>query len=245
MILRLCAIELLKIRRSLVLLMTLACPLAVVAMVFGMNLRNAAPGEATPEQWNLMWAGVSAMWSWFMLPLYVALATSLINGNEHRNQAWRLMLSLPIRRWELYAAKAAVACLLMVSAHLVLLIAVVGLLFALGAFGYPLAGAFDVNPRAMLWAAPVAALPMLAVQHALSWRLRSIVPPLAVAVVATFVSIQLGRSDLWPLLPWTYPLISTNAGDATLRLQALALAVSLAVVLFPLGAWWAGRRDVV
>lgn len=244
MIVRLCAIELLKIRRSLVLLTTVACPAAVVAMVFGMNLRGTPPASATPEQWNLIWAGVSAMWSWFMLPLYVALATSLINGNEHRNQAWRLMLSLPIRRRELYAAKAAVACALMVSAHLVLLGTAAATILALGAFGYPLSGAFDVDPPAMLWAAPVAALPLLAVQHALSWRLRSIVPPLAVAVIATFVSIQLGRSELWSLLPWAYPLIATNAGDAALRQEALILALGLAVVFFPLGAWWTGRGDV-
>ena len=64
MILRLCRIELLKIRRSLVMLMTLACPMAVVILVFGMNLRKATPQTMTPEQWTMLWASVSAMWSW-------------------------------------------------------------------------------------------------------------------------------------------------------------------------------------
>lgn len=243
MILRLCRIEFLKIRRSLVLLMTLACPLAVVLLVFAMNLRNAAPADMTGERWGLLWAGVSAMWCWFMLPLYIALSTSLINGNEHRNQTWRLMLSLPIRRGDLYAAKAIVAVVLMLGAHVALLGATALAIGVLGLSGFPLTGAFQVQPSAMLWAAPLAALPMLVLQHALSWRVRSIVPPLAVAVVATFASIQIGHSEYWSYLPWTYPLISANASSEVARQHALILAPVLAAALFPLTSWWLARRE--
>lgn len=244
MILRLCRIELLKIRRSLVLLMTLACPMAVVILVFGMNLRKATPQTMTPEQWTMLWASVSAMWSWFMLPLYIALSTSLINGNEHRNQTWRLMLSLPIGKAELYAAKAMVAVLLMLGAHITLLTATALAIRGLGMLGFPLTDAFNVRPSAMLWAAPLAALPLLVLQHALSWHLRSIVPPLAIAVMATFAAIQVGSSEYWPYVPWTYPLVSTNAASETMRTSATILGPSLAAVLFPLTAWWLARREI-
>lgn len=245
MILSLCRVEFLKIRRSLVLLMTLACPLAIVVLVFGANLRGTSPATMTPAKLSMLWASVSAMWSWFMLPLYVALATSLVNGNEHRNQTWRLMLSLPIRRGDLYAAKAIVAVLLMLAAHAALLGFVVLAMGVLGLVGFPLAGAFDVQPAVMLWGAPVAALPLLVVQHALSWRLRSIVPPLAVAVVATLAAIQLGQSELWPLIPWSYPVVATNAAAESARMAALIGGPALAAVLFVLSAWWLGRREVV
>lgn len=244
MMLDLCAIEFLKIRRSLVLLMTLVCPLAVVLLVFTMNLRTMTPASMTEKHWFLLWASVSAMWSWFMLPLYVALSTSLINGNEHRNQTWRLMLSLPVGRLELYAAKALVAVLLMLGAHAALLGTTALAILALGAFGFPLAGAFAVEPHSMLWSAPVAALPLLVLQHALSWRLRSIVPPLAVAVIMTFAAIQVGRSDYWPYIPWTYPLVATNAASDAARHGALLLGPAMAGVLFALSAWWLGRREV-
>lgn len=244
MILNLCLVELSKIRRSLVLLMTLACPFAVVLLVFAMNLRNSSRQSVGPEQWAMLWASVSAMWSWFMLPLYVALSTSLINGNEHRNQTWRLMLSLPISRVELFSAKAIVAILLMLFAHLAVLAWTVLAIGALGAFGFPLEGAFRIGSPSMLWAAPVAALPMLVLQHAISWRIRSIVPPLAVSVIATFAAIQVGSSEFWPWLPWTYPLVSTNAASEAARATALILAPGLALVLFPLSAWWLGRREV-
>jgi hypothetical protein len=233
MMLRLCQIELLKIRRSLVLLMTLACPVAVVVLVFAMNLRRASPQTMGPDQWAMLWASVSA------------LSTSLINGNEHRNQTWRLMLSLPVTRVELYAAKAVVAIMLMLGAHVAMLASTALAIGVLGAFGYPMDGAFPPRSSAVLWAAPVAALPMLVLQHAISWRIRSIVPPLAISVVATFAAIQIGSSEYWPWLPWTYPLVATNAAAEASRTDALILAPTLAALLFPLTAWWLGRREVV
>jgi hypothetical protein len=245
MMLRLCRIELLKIRRSLVLLMTLACPMAVVALVFAMNLRKASPQTMGPDQWTMLWISVSAMWSWFMLPLYVALSTSLINGNEHRNQTWRLMLGLPITQVELYAAKALIAIVLMLGAHLALLASTALAICGLGLFGYALEGAFPTRLASLLWAAPVAALPMLVLQHAISWRIRSIVPPLAVSVVATFAAIQVGSSEYWLWLPWTYPMAASNATSEATRATALILAPALAIVLFPLTSWWLGRREVV
>ena len=245
MMLRLCRVELLKIRRSLVLLMTLACPIAVVLLVFVMNLRRASPDTIGGEQWDMLWASVSAMWSWFMLPLYVALSTSLINGNEHRNQTWRLMLSLPIGRVELYAAKTLIAILLMLTAHLTFVACTALAIGGLGLLGYPLEGAFRMGTSPMIWTAPLAALPMLILQHAISWHVRSIVPPLAIAVVATFAAIQVGSSEYWFWLPWTYPLVSTNAGSETARDTALVLAPALALFLFPLTAWWLGRREIV
>jgi lantibiotic transport system permease protein len=245
MMLHLCQIELLKIRRSLVLLMTLACPIAVVLLVFIMNLRESSPQTMGQKQWAMLWASVFAMWSWFMLPLYIALSTSLINGNEHRNQTWRLMLSLPITQVELYAAKALVAILLMLGAHLALLVSTSLAIGSLGLFGYPLEGAFRTNSSSMIWAGPIAALPMLVLQHAVSWRIRSIVPPLAIAVMATFAAIQVGSSEYWPWWPWTYPLVATNAASEATRSSALMLAPALTAFVFPLTAWWLGRRQVV
>ncbi len=244
MIIRLCGIELLKIRRSLVLLMTLACPMAVVFLMFLVTLRNTPPSEMTPERWGIVWMSVSAMWSWFMLPLFVALSTALINGNEHRNHTWRLMLSLPIRRSELYAAKAIVAILLLLTAHLVLLLSTTLTIALLGQFDYPMAGAFNIEPTQMLWAAPVAALPLLVIHHALSWRLTSVVPPLAIGVVATFAGTQIGSSEYWMWWPWTYPLVSTNAATETARASALLIGLTMGAGLFVLSAWWLTKREV-
>ena len=217
MLIRLCLVELLKLRRSLVLLTTVACPAAVVALMFGMALRRITPDGMTAAQWSMLWGSASALWSLLMLPLYIGLCTALVNGNEHRNQTWRLMLSLPVGRLELYAAKAMVSVLLLAAAQLALLLALALGTGILGLAGFPLETALQAQlPR--LWAAPLAALPVVALQHALSWRLRSVVTPLAVSVVATLAAMQLGASQYWYWLPWAYPVAASNGGHEAMPL---------------------------
>lgn len=242
-LIRLCLVELLKLRRSLVLLTTVACPAAVVALMFGMALRRITPDGMTAAQWSMLWGSASALWSLFMLPLYIGLCTALVNGNEHRNQTWRLMLSLPVGRLELYAAKAMVSVLLLAAAQLALLLALALGTGILGLAGFPLETALQAQlPR--LWAAPLAALPVVALQHALSWRLRSVVTPLAVSVVATLAAMQLGASQYWYWLPWAYPVAASNGGHEAMRDAAVLLGPMLAAVLFPLTAWWLSRREI-
>lgn len=245
MIWQLFLVELLKMRRSLVLGMTVACPLAVVALVFVVILHQTPVAEMTGERLAMLWVGVMATWSAFMLPLYIALATSLINGNEHRNQTWRLMLSLPIGVEELYTAKALAALVLMLFAHVVLLVTTALGISALKLFGYDLAGAFDLPSSRVLWAAPVAALPVLAIQHGLSWHYRSIVLPLSVAVIATFIGMQVGNSGQWAWVPWAYPLVSASATAVESQILAVMLAPVLGVVLFLASLQLLRRREIV
>jgi len=245
MIGQLFVIELLKIKRSLVVVMTLVCPLAVVALMFLMTLKAWDPPEMSGRDMAMFWSAVMSMWAVFMLPLYVALTTSLVNGNEHRNQTWRLMLSLPIGVGELYTAKALVAIALMLCAHIILLVATVLALWALGLFGYDLAGAFDLRSSRVLWAAPVAALPVLAIQHGLSWHFRTLVPPLSVAVIATFVGLQVGSSRHWLWMPWSYPMVSTTATTVEAQVLAVWLSPVMGVALFLFGLRLLQRREIV
>lgn len=238
-------VELLKIKRSLVAAMTLVCPLAVVVLVFAISLYTLAPEEVDGVRLSRMWLGVTAMWSAFMLPLYLALATSLINGNEHRNQTWRLMLSLPVDVGALYTAKLLVAICLMLCAHVVLLGATALMLGVLGLAGYAIDGAFALPSNRVLWAPLVTALPVLLIQHAVSWHLRSIVAPLSLAAVGTFVGMQIANSTRWVWWPWAYPLVSTNATDADAQALAVVVAPVLAVVLYVTSLWLARRREFV
>lgn len=245
MIGQLLVVEMLKMRRSLVLGMTLACPLAVVALVFVVTLHQTPVEDMTGARMSQLWVAVSAMWTAFMLPLYIALATSLINGSEHRNHTWRLMLSLPVRIEELYLAKTLAAAGLMLCAHFVLLAATAVGVAALGLFGYELAGAFDLHSSRLLWAAPVAALPVLVIQHGLAWHHRSIVLPLSVAVIATFIGLQVGNSQHWPWLPWAYPLVSTNATAMETQVLAVLIAPVLGVVLLVASLQLLRRQEIV
>ncbi|QNB00381.1 ABC transporter permease subunit [Massilia sp. Se16.2.3] len=115
-------LEAMKARRSLALLMMLACPLMVVLLNTGMLLRQVGADGVPPRAWEGFWLGNQALWCYFMLPLYLALCTALVNGVEHRQHGWRLMLTLPVGARQLYLAKLLLALTMAAIAHLCLLL---------------------------------------------------------------------------------------------------------------------------
>jgi lantibiotic transport system permease protein len=233
-------LEMLKARRSLALLMMLACPLMVVLLNTGLLLRQAGPAGVPAGAWQGFWLGNQALWCYFMLPLYLALCTALVNGAEHRQHGWRLMLTLPVSARQLYLAKLLLALGMTALAHLFLVLGalLVGSL-PLGAGASPLPA---LSMSGAMLAALAASLPILVLQHTLSWASQNIVLPLAAGVCATMGIVQLGSSEHWRLFPWSYPLMAANGSDPAMRASALLLALSSGAALLLLGCWWAGRR---
>lgn len=241
--LKLLQVEWLKLRRSLALLVTAACPLVVVVLLFAIAIKQTPAASVTPATWRNLWAAVSAMWCYFMLPLYVALITALINGNEHRNQTWRLMLTLPVGRAELFLAKAVIAGLLVAAANTALVVATFVTLLVLAAAGYPVDGMLDRSSLLAIAWIPLASLPVIVIQHALSWRMNSVVPPLALGVVATMGIAQVGSSKYWIYYPWSYPLVASNGSMPGSREHALEVALLVGIALYVLSAVWLSRRE--
>jgi hypothetical protein len=241
--LKLLSVELLKIRRSLALLMMFAIPLMVILLIT-VTLVKQNPAVFGPTQWRQFWTGLTGLWCYFMLPLYIALVTGLLNGQEHKNQTWRLMLTLPVSQFQLFVVKAFLAWLFVVGATAVLaggalLAAALMVLCGLGADG-----AFSYPLLPVVAKVGLACLPVLAIQHALSWRYQNLVLPLAIGVIATMGITQIGSSRDWVWYPWSYSMMAVNGSDVANQQQALLLAAAVGAVLFALGALVLGRRDV-
>ncbi len=242
MIVKLIQIELLKTRRSLALLMMFICPLLVVLLMVMLAVNSGASAVET-RGWTALWTTTNALWCHFMLPLYIALVTTLLNGTEHHNGTWRLMLTLPISTWQLYIAKAAVAWFFIAGANLVLFIGLIVGIAILMLFGYPTEAAFNYPVVEQIAKVLVTCLPILIIQQAISWRFSHIVAPLAVGVIGTMGIVTIGSSKYWLYYPWTYMLMSNMGGDIANQWLALKLGSLLAVVLLGLSAWGLGRRD--
>ena len=241
--LKLLSIELLKVRRSQAQWMMIAIPLLVVVLNTLMLLKRTPVASLGEAQWLRLWQSTSALWCYFMLPLYIALVTGLLNGHEHKNQTWRLMLTLPISQRQLYVAKAVLAWLFVLGASAVLAggtSLAIGLLALAGA---PVKGAFAFPVLAMLAKVSLACLPVLLIQHAVSWRFRNLVLPLALGVIATMGVTQIGSSEYWAWYPWTYPLMAANGSDTAMQSHALLLAAGVGAALFALTALVLGRRE--
>lgn len=244
MLIKLFRIELLKICRSLALLMLLVCPLMVAVLVFGVALKQTDAADFNEKMWFSLWQTSSAIWCYFMLPLYIALITGLLNGNEHKNQTWRLMLSLPISSRQLFLVKALLAWVFVIAANLLLALYVALAALALGVFGYPIQGAFEFQIGYAVASVSLACLPVLIIQHAISWRFSNIVFPLATGVIATMGIVQLGSSKYWIYYPWSYILMASNGSSPEMQQQALWLATGLGLLLLALTSFWLGRREV-
>ena len=241
---KLVAVELLKIRRSLALLMMLAIPLVVLLLNFAMLVKRNEIGQIDERTWFFYWNGNTGMWSYFMLPLYMALITGLLSGQEHKNQTWRLMLTLPVSQLQLFVVKGILAWLFVVASTLILMTGTALSVGALVLAGASMEGAFPVELLTMLGKVALTCLPVLVIQHAISWRFQNLVLPLAVSVVATMGVQPIGSSTYWVWYPWSYPVMAMLGSDVAKQQHAMLLAAVIGVALMAISAVLLGRREV-
>lgn len=242
---KLVAVELLKIRRSLALLMLFAIPLMVVLLNFMILVKRNDLGNIDAKAWFFYWIGNTGIWSYFMMPLYVALITGLLNGQEHRNQTWRLMLTLPVSQLQLFVVKGILAWLFVVCSTLVLMGATLLTIGALILCGAAADGALSIELVAsILGKVSVTCIPVLVIQHVISWRFQNLVLPLAVSVMATMGVQQIGSSTYWVWYPWSYPAMAMLGSDVAKQQHAMMLAAVVGVALLALSAVLLGRREV-
>ena len=242
--LKLLSVELLKIRRSLALLMMVVIPLMVVLLNVLIMVRQHELHRVSADHWNLYWYGSSGLWCYFMLPLYIALITGLLNGQEHRNQTWRMMLALPVSQTQLFIVKGVLAWLFVIGASTIMALGATLGAGLLVLFGATAQGAVEFATLPFLAKIAVSCLPVVAIQHAVSWRFQNIVLPLAIGVIATMGITQIGSSSSWVYYPWAYSLMAINGSQGAHQDQALMLSAAVGGVLFALGAAVLGRREV-
>ncbi len=241
---KLIAVEMLKIRRSLALLMMFAIPLVVLLLNFLMLVKRHDIGQIDARLWHFYWFGATGMWSYFMLPLYIALITGLLNGQEHRNQTWRMMLTLPVSQLQLFIVKGVLAWLFVVASTLVLIAATALTVLGLGLAGASMEGAFKVELLTMLGKVALTCIPVLVIQHAISWRFQNLVLPLALGMAATVGVQAIGSSTYWVWYPWSYPTMAMLGGDVAKQQHAMMLAALLGGALLAISAALLGRREV-
>jgi ABC-2 type transport system permease protein len=214
--------ELMKLRRSLALLLCATAPtmVAVLAMVMLMD-------RDRPSNWVMFTTNISALWSFFMLPMTVTALTVLVAQLEHGPRFWNHLLALPVARWRIFAAKAAVVVLLVgaMTLALILLVPVVGTVAEALASGTQLTGSYDMAAHARLLGTMFAgSLLLIAIQLWAALRFRSFVPPLVIGIGGTFVAVAATGSKQGAFFPW---LIPTNALASNPARADMAIAIGL------------------
>lgn len=224
-------VELIKLKRSKIMIVALAGP-ALVALLFFSLQASGASLQAWPFYF---FAGFTA-WATFMLPLTATIIATLVAQLEHGPKTWAHLLALPVPKWRLFGAKAVVTLGLIAAMSL--------LTGALLAFGGWLAGEISLQNKlidpapfagladtmmsdedemfgdmdiALLvknwrWAVAerlayiyLSAFLLIAVQLWAAFKFRNFLIPMALGVGGGFVAIFAQSSQYGIYFPWLMP----------------------------------------
>jgi len=248
-------VEAIKLRRTLAFWMMFLAPLGIVALTVLFNVRLAASvSGADKDAWSVMVRDTLGFWVVLMLPMFVALESSLIVQLEHGQKMWKHLFSLPTPRWTVYLAKLIVTMMIVGVSIVVLMAGIVSAGWLLQTFG--------VRPD-FQWVSPnpawtvavrtaflvfILSWGMIALQTYVSMKWSSFIVALGIGTVGSILSFVLVRSvTLAQIIPWSLPF---NALEPYIK-QQTALGVPLLVSLSGtfiftiLGLWDLNTKDVV
>jgi len=222
--------ELLKLRRTLALRLAIVAPLIIVLLQLGIYIvrgDEVAEREANPMLGYMQI--IFTLWTVVFLPFYASLVASLLADMEHRSQNWSFLLTLPIDRRYLYAAKFAAGATLLLLSSTVLWLSTAGtasLVHLAHPAWHSAAFPFEALTTHTLLSLLATSL-LFTVQMWISLRFRSFMVGLSVAITGILVNIILlprGPMLVDSLIPWAMPAI-TIAPHSPYRLLAVVWGV--------------------
>ena len=193
--------ELIKLKGSLVLVLSAAVPSLVLLLAFLMGTFEGISGVQ-------LGMGTAAFWAQGIMPLGVLALTVVLAQLEHVPRGWDPLLALPGARRRAFLVKLAAATIVLAAWHLVLFVGIAALeLFFVTVMPGQISG--DV-PMGMIGETLVrmygAAQLMLVVQYGLALYFRSFVPPLLIGFGGILFSLGAAQSKYGIVLPWMMPI---------------------------------------
>ncbi|HEX7340437.1 MAG TPA: ABC transporter permease [Rhodanobacteraceae bacterium] len=230
-------VEWLKLKHTSIPWLVLLMPAGTTGLV-ALTWLIRQPPKVPPSPalaWLHLGNGVCNLWC-LLLPMFVALLSTLLVGLEHGNTQWKHLLALPMRRDAHYLGKWCVTMALMVLAYACLWACVLlaGRLLMVstsqGLAGWPAWHALGAPMVLSLGASML----ITALQTWLAMRRPGFGLPIAVGALATIASIILIGSKWARYFPWTLPR-EPFLGHAPSGVLALAIGLAGGCVVGLLG----------
>lgn len=245
--------EVLKLRRTLAVTLTVVVPLVAVLLQFFNMLQRSTYGIfETDDPWGVLAHNVLLVYGLLMLPLFITLQTALLAGMEHNARAWKRLFALPIPRGAIYIAKQIVTLALigLSMAVLLALIPVAG--SGLQAIDARFALSLDTIPWGQI-------LPSAAAAYLLSWTLitlhswiatrwPSFVAAATVGILATVAGALVWSSEYGVCYPWTIPGVVGHEvyyPEEGVQLVSVVIGFVAAPLIALLACWDVTHRDAL
>ncbi|RFU62817.1 ABC transporter permease [Peribacillus glennii] len=235
--------EFFKIRKTNILSLVFVSP--ILATMVGFSITQI---EASPNDWVTPLIFMTFVHALIFLPLLIGVFSSFVCRYEHLHGGWKQLLSLPVRREQVYLAKFIVV---------ISMIALNQLLFAAGWIGIGLVKGFsDPFPfevlSKVLMGGWIATLPLAAVMLWVSMAWASFAAPLALNVIFTLPNILIANSEKFaPYYPWIQPFLTMvppgeeSWGALFVSFESIVFAIMGGFIIFFMGGLIYIRRKTV
>jgi hypothetical protein len=236
MIWRLFAADRIKIRRSMVWFLVFLGPFGVIALT-ALNfllrydyLINYYAGDL----WGNLLANLQGLTAMALL-LGAMLIASLVAGIEHRTNAWKQLLALPVSRFWVFLSKFLLCAWLLILSSILL---AVGSYLLGGLLGFGWQAPWETLLKNSFYPT-LAGMAIVALQLWLSVLLRNQAVAVTAGIIGTILGLYSFKLPDWLL--WKWPLAVTQVSDPV---QPLAAGLLTALFLAVLGAIHFTRKDV-
>ncbi len=198
--------EIRKLNGSLALLLAVVAP-AFPALLVMLSVATSGRSSAWSSIFNSF---MLPIWALFLMPMIVAAFTTLMAQIEYQARGWDHLLALPIRKWQVMAAKALVVLLALAAmTMLALLFTLLGAFLGSVIGGQPLTGPVPLATLIHMTGLMLAsALLFVALQTWVAFRFSSFVVSLSFGIGGTMVALAVAmtgtRQADW--FPWVLPM---------------------------------------
>ncbi|MBF9254680.1 ABC transporter permease [Pontibacter sp. 172403-2] len=206
--------ETLKLKNTFALWMAILAPCALISMFF---LAFWSKGEHLVMKslgpWTSFGFRTFALYTQLLMPIFIALLTSMTNGIEHKANGWKHLYALPLPKSTVYFSKAALVLGLVACSTLVFMLAILSAGTVLR-WLRPDLGFQNYEGISMILITSVkiflASFVIVAIQFWLSMRWSSFALSMGVAIVAIITTVVASRWEHIHYYPFAYPLMTFN-----------------------------------
>ncbi|MBB6634062.1 ABC transporter permease [Cohnella thailandensis] len=228
---RLLSSEWMKLSKSRVWLLVPVSP-AIALLIGALVSFDSVSGS---DRYPILLSAMGQFHAMFFLPILTGILAAFVCRYEHGSGGWKQLLSLPVSRTGVIAAKLLIIAVLLAAVQL-LFAAAVYVASVIHGFAPELPWGALASAVAGSW---LGCLPLAALQLGVSTLWSSFAAPLAVNVMLTLPNMLVANSEkIAPYYPWAQPALTMLRGDAldfgafALPIESLLITVLGSFVIF-------------